>query len=152
MPTNFNLDADLAEARSRRDAIKRNLETLHRDAGGEELRGGDGERWEISPAVSRASKPRSRALRTSEQSGTPAPTTSPSSRRIPGTSSVAAPMPEPRDGSGDNPRMSRVRSDALRANERAEFMPERCRESMEQALRADDDPENRLARYVVETS
>jgi HK97 family phage major capsid protein len=41
-----------------------------------------------------------------------------------------------------------VRSRALRANERAEFMPDSTRAAMERALRDDDDPNNGLAQYV----
>ena len=46
----------------------------------------------------------------------------------------------------------KVRDQALAANERADFLPEKSREHMEATIRADDDPENRLARFVVETS
>jgi HK97 family phage major capsid protein len=45
-----------------------------------------------------------------------------------------------------------LRSRAFRANERAEFLPARCRGWMEQALREDDDPDNGLARYVTTAS
>jgi HK97 family phage major capsid protein len=45
-----------------------------------------------------------------------------------------------------------LRARALAANERAVFLPEASREHMEQQLREDDDPDARLARYVVETS
>jgi HK97 family phage major capsid protein len=45
-----------------------------------------------------------------------------------------------------------VRSEALRANEKAEFLPEEARAHMERQLREDDDPEARLARYTVATS
>ncbi|MDQ5821083.1 MAG: phage major capsid protein [Actinomycetota bacterium] len=45
-----------------------------------------------------------------------------------------------------------LRSRALAANERAVFLPERSREHMDHELREDDDPEARLARYVIETS
>jgi HK97 family phage major capsid protein len=44
------------------------------------------------------------------------------------------------------------RSAALRANERAGFLPEKSREHMERELREDDDPEERLARYVEMSS
>ena len=152
MPTNFNLDADLAEARSRRDAIKRNLETLHRDAGGEELRGGDGERWENLARGLEGVEAEIESLEDERAERNARTDHLAKLAQNPGNLERAVPMPEPRDGSGDNPRMSRVRSDALRANERAEFMPERCRESMEQALRGDDDPEARMAQVVVATA
>src|SRR4051794_35092284 len=41
-----------------------------------------------------------------------------------------------------------VREAALRANERAEFLPDECRERVESAIRDDDDPQDRLAQYV----
>lgn len=41
-----------------------------------------------------------------------------------------------------------ARSAALRANERADFLPDASRAHMEHMLRADDDPDARLARYV----
>jgi HK97 family phage major capsid protein len=58
------------------------------------------------------------------------------------------------DGSGvrDEELPAHVRGSreaALRANERAEFLPEKSREHMERELRDDDDPEARLARYTV---
>jgi len=46
----------------------------------------------------------------------------------------------------------RLRSEALRANERAEFLPERAREHMERQLRTDGDPNSGLARYTVALS
>jgi HK97 family phage major capsid protein len=45
-----------------------------------------------------------------------------------------------------------VRSQALRANDAEDFLPEPCREHMERQLRADDDPDDLLARYVVASS
>jgi HK97 family phage major capsid protein len=45
-----------------------------------------------------------------------------------------------------------LRSRALAANERAAFLPEQSREHMEHEIREDNDPEARLARYVIETS
>jgi HK97 family phage major capsid protein len=45
-----------------------------------------------------------------------------------------------------------VRDQALRANERASFLPDASKAKMEATLRADDDEANGLARYVVETS
>jgi HK97 family phage major capsid protein len=50
------------------------------------------------------------------------------------------------------PHIRDSRDEALRANERAVFLPEGSREHMERELRADDDPEARLARYTVQTS
>lgn len=41
------------------------------------------------------------------------------------------------------------RDAALRANERASFLPDASRAAMEAAIRADDDPENRMAELVV---
>jgi HK97 family phage major capsid protein len=46
----------------------------------------------------------------------------------------------------------RLRSQALRANERAEFLPDSCRARMEHTLREDDDPDNALARYILAAS
>jgi hypothetical protein len=54
-------------------------------------------------------------------------------------------------GYGD-PRVQRLRSDALRANERASFLPDESKAKMERTLRTDDDPEGLLARYTVETA
>jgi HK97 family phage major capsid protein len=45
-----------------------------------------------------------------------------------------------------------ARDAALRANERASFLPDESKAHMETALRTDDDPENGLARYVVATA
>lgn len=45
-----------------------------------------------------------------------------------------------------------VRSQALFANERADFLPDRARAHMERTLREDDDPEHRLARFTVALS
>ena len=45
-----------------------------------------------------------------------------------------------------------LRSKALRANERADYLPERAREHMERTIREDDEPDAGLARYVLETS
>jgi HK97 family phage major capsid protein len=51
-----------------------------------------------------------------------------------------------------DPQTRRVRDDALRSNERASFLPDDSRAHMEKTLRADDDPESLLARYVATTS
>ena len=45
-----------------------------------------------------------------------------------------------------------LRSQALQANERETFIPEAAREHMERMLREADDPEGRLARYIVATA
>jgi HK97 family phage major capsid protein len=42
-----------------------------------------------------------------------------------------------------------LRSAALRANERAAFLPDTARAHMERELRDDDDPDNRLARFIA---
>src|SRR5829696_4115983 len=57
----------------------------------------------------------------------------------------------PRTARADDPR-SVVREAALRANERAEFLPEECRERIEDALPEDDDEQGRLAHYVAVAS
>jgi len=44
-----------------------------------------------------------------------------------------------------------LRSQALRSNAAADFLPDQSRAHMERMLREDDDVEARLARYVVET-
>ena len=59
--------------------------------------------------------------------------------------------PPPRTARADDPR-SVVREAALRANERTEFLPEQCRERMEDALCEDDDEQGRLAQYVAVAS
>jgi HK97 family phage major capsid protein len=51
----------------------------------------------------------------------------------------------------DDPR-SAIRSEALRANERAEFLPAASRAYMERAIRDDDDPNNGLARATIALS
>jgi HK97 family phage major capsid protein len=51
-----------------------------------------------------------------------------------------------------NPRVREVRNDALRANERAAFLSDDSRAHMEDTLRADDDPDARMARYVADLS
>jgi HK97 family phage major capsid protein len=48
--------------------------------------------------------------------------------------------------------VSATRSDALRANDRAEFLSTEVREFMERAIRQDDDPHDQLSRFVVATS
>jgi HK97 family phage major capsid protein len=53
-----------------------------------------------------------------------------------------------RDG-GPN---AQLRGEALRANELAERMPDAAREHMARQLELDEDPDGRLARFVVETS
>src|SRR5215213_5769827 len=53
----------------------------------------------------------------------------------------------PRTARAEDPRAV-VREAALRANERAEFLPDDCRERIEDAIRDDDDPQDRLAQYV----
>jgi HK97 family phage major capsid protein len=45
-----------------------------------------------------------------------------------------------------------LRSRALAANERADFLPDIARDHMERTLRDDDDPQHRLARFTVELS
>jgi HK97 family phage major capsid protein len=57
----------------------------------------------------------------------------------------------PRTGPTDGPNapVSDIRSAALSANERAEFLPERAREHMERQLRQDDDPQGRLAQITT---
>jgi hypothetical protein len=42
-----------------------------------------------------------------------------------------------------------LRSAAMRANDRAEFLPTNARAHMERELRDDDDPDNRLARFIT---
>jgi HK97 family phage major capsid protein len=54
-------------------------------------------------------------------------------------------VPDPRTA-------GQVRSRALAANERADFLPEASRSHMERMIREDDDPDERLARFVVESS
>lgn len=67
----------------------------------------------------------------------------------PGTGTPRRPATAPVPMEGPN---SEVRSMALTANDAAEFLPETAREYMERALRDDDDPDARLARFVVATS
>jgi HK97 family phage major capsid protein len=50
-------------------------------------------------------------------------------------------------GNGD-PRFRGVRDQALRANDRADFLPDGAKAHMERTIRDDDDPEQRLARAV----
>jgi HK97 family phage major capsid protein len=60
-----------------------------------------------------------------------------------------------RSGASNNagdPRLTRVRDDALRANERASFLADESRAHMETTIRADDDPDGLLARYTVEVA
>jgi HK97 family phage major capsid protein len=56
-----------------------------------------------------------------------------------------------RPGDGP-PRADGIRDQALRANARADFLPERAREHMEKMLREDDDPQDRLAQITVALS
>lgn len=49
-------------------------------------------------------------------------------------------------------RGSEIRSRALRANEAATLLPVESRAAMERSIRDDDDPDDRLARFVVATS
>jgi HK97 family phage major capsid protein len=46
----------------------------------------------------------------------------------------------------------RERSEALRCNERADFLPERAREHMETMLREEKEPDSQLVRYTQATS
>lgn len=55
------------------------------------------------------------------------------------------------DRGGERPGQDML-SEALRANERASFLPEQSRAHMEHQLRSDDDPTQRLAAFVVELS
>jgi HK97 family phage major capsid protein len=57
-----------------------------------------------------------------------------------------------RDGTAPPPVNGEVRRQALLANERAVFLPERAREHMEKMLREDDDPQDRLAQVTVALS
>jgi hypothetical protein len=61
---------------------------------------------------------------------------------------VSYPGRRSEDRSEDGP-SDPLRSQAFRANERAEFLPEPARERMERELREDDDPDNRLARFIT---
>jgi HK97 family phage major capsid protein len=54
-----------------------------------------------------------------------------------------------RDSDG---RLDAVRSQALRANERADFLPAASREHMEQQIRGDDDPRSGLAQATIALS
>lgn len=71
----------------------------------------------------------------------------PANREEGATFRGSAPQHDRSDGQGTT-----ARSAALRANERAGFLPEQARAHMERMLREDDDPDNRLARYVATTS
>jgi HK97 family phage major capsid protein len=64
-------------------------------------------------------------------------------------------FPERRPGEssgGGDPRLRGVRDQALRANERADFLPDESKAHMERTIRSDDDPGSLLARYTIETA
>jgi HK97 family phage major capsid protein len=63
-----------------------------------------------------------------------------------------SPVPDDRTEGARNGAHALVRDQALRANERADFLPDASKAHMEATIRADDDPEDRLARYVVATA
>jgi hypothetical protein len=58
-----------------------------------------------------------------------------------------APAPAQR-GERTDP-LDELRSAALRANDRAAFLPDNCRTHMEREVREDDSPDNGLARYIT---
>ena len=64
-------------------------------------------------------------------------------------------LPERRPGESrvdGDPRLRGVKDQALRANERADFLPDSAKAHMERTIRSDDDPGGLLARYTVETA
>jgi HK97 family phage major capsid protein len=63
-----------------------------------------------------------------------------------------SPVPDDRTEGARNGAHAVARDQALRANERASFLPDASKAHMEATIRADDDPEDRLARYVVATA
>lgn len=62
------------------------------------------------------------------------------------------PLSPDRDDDRADLRGSEARSRALRANERASYLPAEVRAAMERTLREDDDPDEKLARFVAATS
>ncbi len=145
MRTLKDIYADRDRARAKRDTITEDLDRLYT---GDELTGGEQLRFEnLTRGLTKV-----RAELESLQDEA----TSELGRRI-GEGSVSLdPVSRPedevtRDDRGD-PQTRRVRDDALRANERATFLPDDSRAQMEKTIRADDDPHNLMARYVATTS
>jgi HK97 family phage major capsid protein len=144
--------ADIREARSRREAISDQLTKLLPFAGDEPLSTGQQERADnLQRGVEKASA----EIATLEEELSSAFAESVRSGQVHiEQGNVRELRSETGSSNGDptsaslDPRAQGIRSAALRANERASFLPTAAQEHMERQLRQDDDPEQRMGRLV----